>query len=283
MASSLTAQQVWQSPSGEDFLHFNNPSGGGVLSYIDSTGTFNGPVSGAITGNITGNVTGNVTGNTSGFVTASAGVAATPSIFINAGVAPTTPAAGAVWIDSQGVPSFSEVSGSTIRVSGALTVLNAQAPLTAVTTAQNLLSFSLPAGLLNVAAKTLRISGTGIFTNSSGSTANVTIASSVAAVSTSTVSTGATVVTGITNGQFEFDIMLQTATTGATGAINGHQTQSFQIATTLGSALAYYADQLTGNSSSVNLTTADTLLVTIASTQSLASVTLLQGLIEILN
>lgn len=41
MASTATAQQVWQSPAGEDFLHLIAPSGGAVVGYIDSNGVYN--------------------------------------------------------------------------------------------------------------------------------------------------------------------------------------------------------------------------------------------------
>lgn len=42
MTSTVTAQQVWQSPAGEDFLHLITPNGGAVVGYIDANGNYNG-------------------------------------------------------------------------------------------------------------------------------------------------------------------------------------------------------------------------------------------------
>jgi len=57
----------------------------------------------------------------------------------------------------------------------ALTVINAQTALTAITTAQNLISKALNAGFLNRAGRTLLITVYGIFTTPAG-TPNLTFA-----------------------------------------------------------------------------------------------------------
>lgn len=171
-------------------------------------------------------------------------------------------------------------SGTTQALQTAIAILQAQAALTAVTTAQTLLNANLPAGMLNKLNRTLLITGTAIFTTAG--TPQITIVLKLGAVTLLTIQTPA-IGAAQTNGQIQFALTLSVASTGAAGTLEVHGSLSVQGGGTLAASVPQYFDQNIAVSSAVNLTAALALTATIASTVSLSSAQLRQGTIEVLN
>ena len=212
-----------------------------------------------------------------------ASVAGRASINIPAGTAPTTSVAGDYWYDST-QKSLAEgmVAGASIFKSGVVASVGAQTALTTLTTIQTAYTKALPAALLSVVGKTLRVKGAGVFTNASGSSALVTLTISVLGTAF-VIATAADVITAITNGQFNFEMNFTTVSAGATGTVEAHGVLNIQKSATLTVALQTIADQITAVSGAIDLTAAGNLLIQFTSSQTLSSLTLRQASIEILN
>ena len=161
----------------------------------------------------------------------------------------------------------------------ALIILNAQTALTAITTAQNLISKALNAGFLNRTGRTLLLTGFGIFTTPAG-TPNLTFALTLGGVTLASITTANTAGSG-TNIPFQFSFEMTVASTGASGTIESHSTISAGITAVAAAAMATYADTNVAVSSAVNLTSALTLLVTIAASSTVTSAQLRLATIEI--
>lgn len=172
-------------------------------------------------------------------------------------------------------------SGTTQALECALVVLQALAALTTITTAQNLISQALNRGVLNKKNRTLRISGIAIFTTVQTSY-TVTIVLKLGAVTLATI-TSPTITNAQTNGQLEFDFVISVATSGAAGTLEVHGGIEVQGGSSVGVAVPRYMDQNVAVSSAVDLTSALTMTVSIASSAAMASAQLRQGLIEIVN
>jgi hypothetical protein len=188
---------------------------------------------------------------------------------------------GALIADVQtGVAELVDTQGNTHGLETSLLLLQAQTALTTITTAQTLFSLALLAGALNKTNRALRISGTIIFTVSTG-TPTTTIAVKLGTVTLFTVTTAA--LAASTGGQLAFEVLVSVAATGSSGTLEAHGQVVAQLSTALGTAVAQYQDQNTAVSSAVNLTSALTLAVTIAASTTMASAQLRQGLIEVIN
>jgi hypothetical protein len=170
--------------------------------------------------------------------------------------------------------------GNTHGLESTLLLLQAQTALATITTAQTLMSLALAAGALNKTNRALRVSGTVIFTVSTG-TPTATIVVKLGTVTLFTVTTAA--LAASTGGQLTFEVLISVATTGSSGTLEAHGEITAQLSTALGTAVAQYADQNTAVSSAVNLTSALTLAATIAASTTMASAQLRQGLIELVN
>jgi len=166
----------------------------------------------------------------------------------------------------------------------ALFVVQAQTALTTITTAQNLFSKALNPGALNKVNRTILISGSVIYT-SPGTTAPVlSFAVVLGGVTLCTITMGAISTTASTNMPINFWFELQTITTGTTATLETHGQVNANIsANTPAAAVTTYNDTNTAVSSAVNLVSAATLSVTIASTLTLTSMQLRQMTIEVLN
>lgn len=161
-------------------------------------------------------------------------------------------------------------------------VIQQQAALTTITTAQNLISSSLNAGSPNVKGRTVVIRGKLIYT-SPGTTAPVlSLALVLGGVTLCTVTLPAISTTASTNMpvEFEFTYVVATTGTGATITSSGEVIANIS-ANTPAAAASVYLDTNTAVSAAVNLTVANTLLVTIASTLTLTSAQLLYATIEL--
>lgn len=173
-----------------------------------------------------------------------------------------------------------DLSGNKCELVTMLSLLAAQTPVTAITTAQTLASLAFLAGAFNKVGRTLRISGTIIFTVSTA-TPTTTIAIKLGTVTLLTITTAA--LAASTNGQLTFQALLSVVAAGSAGTVEGHGTVKAQLSTALGTAIAEYADQVTTPATGVNLTSALTLAVTIAASSTMASAQLRQGLVEVVN
>jgi hypothetical protein len=157
-----------------------------------------------------------------------------------------------------------------------------QTALTAITTAQNLLSQSMGAGSLNVAGRSVRVRGTLMYSTTSTNVATITIALKLGSVTLCTITTAATNTAASTNLQIQFDFTFTVATTGTGATIQAHGRLDANIGTATSGAVTTYFDTNTGVSSAVDLTVAETLLVTIAASAAVPSATLLSASIDLL-
>jgi hypothetical protein len=159
-----------------------------------------------------------------------------------------------------------------------------QTALTAITTAQNLLTKAFAAGELNVAGRTLQISGKGIYSSAGGSTPTISIALTLGGVTLATLTSSAINTAANTNLQFNFTFNVSVVSVGTSGTLVTTGVLNINLsANTPGAALTQFADQNTGVSSAVNLTTAETLAVTIAASAAVASAQLQLGSVQILS
>jgi hypothetical protein len=166
----------------------------------------------------------------------------------------------------------------------ALLVEGAPTALTTITTAQNLLSKSIPAGALNKLLRTLRICGFLIYTTPGTTTPAMTIAVKLGAVTLCTITAAAFSSTASTNMPVQFVFTLTVTTTGSSGKFEGHGKVIANIsANTPAAAAAMYLDTGTAASSAIDLTIAETLTVTIAANSAISSAQLRQLTVEIVN
>ena len=173
-----------------------------------------------------------------------------------------------------------DAQGNTHGVESTLLLLQAQTALTTITTAQTLMSLAFLAGALNKTNRTLRISGTVIFTTAG--TPTITLSIKLGTVTLVAILTPA-IGNAQTNGQMAFEIIVSVATTGSSGTLETHGELNVQGGSALSAGVVQYLDQNTAVSSAVNLTSALTLAVTLAASTTVSSAQLRQGLIEVIN
>lgn len=162
-----------------------------------------------------------------------------------------------------------------------LLTLLTQAPLTAITTAQNLFTQNLNSFLMNRVNRSMRIRGRGIYTSPGTTTPIITIAILLGATTMVSVSTAALSATATTNGQFSFEFYLTTTAGGAGGAMEAHGEVDMNIsAGTLGAALSQFLDQNTGVVS-VNVASALTLSAQISANSVITSAKLINATIDL--
>lgn len=164
----------------------------------------------------------------------------------------------------------------------ALAVLGVQTALTAITTAQTLLSYAFGAGALNVLGRTLLVRGSLIYSTTSANVATITIAVKLGSVTIATITTAATNTTASTNLPVQFEFYLTVAAVGASGTLVGIGRVDANIGTAAAAAVASYLATTTAASSAVNLLTAETLTVTIAGGAAIPSAQLLNATVEVL-
>jgi hypothetical protein len=173
-----------------------------------------------------------------------------------------------------------DTAGNTHGMESTLLMLNAQTALATITTAQTLMSLALLAQALNKKTRTLRISGSLVFTVSSG-TPTVAIAIKLGSVTLATITSAA--LQAVTNGQVFFEFLVSVVTTGASATLETHGNIVVQLGATNTPAVAQYNDINTAVSSAVDLTAAETLAVTIVGSTTIAAATLRQALVELIN
>jgi hypothetical protein len=180
-----------------------------------------------------------------------------------------------------------ETSGSSRALAAARSaqaVIGAQTALATVTTAQNLISRNLNAGVLNKLGRTFIIKGWLIYTTPGTTTPTLTIALTLGGVTLISIVTAGLSATASTNMPTYFEFTFQTVSTGPTGTIEAHGQVNANIsANTPAAALAQYVDNNIAVSSAVNLNSALALAVTVAGSSAITSIQLRQATIEVVN
>lgn len=162
----------------------------------------------------------------------------------------------------------------------AMLVLGPQTALTAITTAQTLLSKAFGAGFLSVVGRTLHVRIYFIYTTAGTTQPVITFALTLGGVTLCSIPTVALSATAGTNlgGMVEFDLTVATA--GSAGTIEAH---GFTLAnfSTAGSGSGGFNDTNAAVSSAINLTTALTLTATVAATLAVSSLQVRQATVEV--
>lgn len=165
-----------------------------------------------------------------------------------------------------------------LAASGA--VLGPQTALTAITTAQTLLSKLFAAGALNYVGASVNVSGTLIYSTTSANVATISLAITLGGVTLATITTAATNTAASTNLPINFSFTITVVTIGASGTLIAVGNVNANIGTAASGATTNYASTTTAPSSAVNLLAADTLTVTIAASAAIPSATLLNATIQ---
>ena len=161
-------------------------------------------------------------------------------------------------------------------------LLTAQTALTAVTTAQTLFTKALNAGELNMSGRTYSLTGYGIYTFAGGSTPNITFTLTLGGVTIATVVAGALNTAASTNMPFDFSFTFTVATTGSSGTVEAHGYVDMNLtANTPAGVMSYFRDVNTAVSAAIDLTAADTLALTVASGNAIASIQLRLATLEV--
>jgi hypothetical protein len=206
---------------------------------------------------------------------------------IESGVLSKTPidSPGAILVDPASGALGVVNNGRTVTVSQAsLLSLAAQTALTNITTAQNLFSQAIAAGLLNKVGRTFLVTLYGTYNFAGGSTPTITIALKLGSVTLATITTAAINTAASTNLQFQATFQCTVVSTGTGATLEVHGQLAINIsANTPGAALAAYADQNTAVSSGVDLTISENLVATIASSGTLSGAQLRSATVELMS
>jgi hypothetical protein len=171
-------------------------------------------------------------------------------------------------------------AGVAASLQAALTVIPFQTALTAITTLQKLVNYSLNAGVLNKQARTLEVSGQIIFTVATG-TPTMAISLGLGTTTLCTITSGA--LQAGTNLPCTFTFAITTASTGAAGTMESHGLLTVQLGATPPVAVTQYLDTNVAVSSAVALNTALSLVVGITGSTAIASAQLRQFILQLLN
>jgi hypothetical protein len=161
-----------------------------------------------------------------------------------------------------------------------LQALGIQPALANVTTARPLLSQVFGAGALNVAGRTIRVSGSLIYSTTASNDATITLTVGLGG-SGATITTAATNAAASTNLPINFSFTLTVAATGAAGSMVVLGSVNADIGTTDTAAIATYLAPTAGTSGPTDFLTAETLTLTIAASAALPSVQLLNAMVEL--
>jgi hypothetical protein len=137
------------------------------------------------------------------------------------------------------------------------------------TSAQNLMSWAVPAGGLNKLLKSLRVFCRGLYTTQSAQTPTMTFTLKLGSVTLATWLTTATTAS-VTNLAWQIEAWLTTATIGASGNLEGHGQLQVRLGTGAG-ASTDFLDTNTAVSSNLDLTASQTLQLTVTFSTNAAS------------
>lgn len=132
-----------------------------------------------------------------------------------------------------------------------------------VTTDQNLMSASVPAGTLNRVGRSLRVWCAGVYSTPAAQTEIITVKVKFGALTLISIPIPSQSFTA-TNNQFNISALLSTQTNGATGVFESHGNLVIDLG--IGNLVAdsVFADQNTAVSGTIDLTAAQTLQITVA-------------------
>lgn len=128
--------------------------------------------------------------------------------------------------------------------------------------AQNLMSLTVPAGALSAIGRTVRIAGAGVYTTQAGQTPTITITVKLGALPLAVWTSSATTASA-TDMPFNFFLDLTSVTLGVSATMEAHGNMIFNLGTTAGVDSEIYPDTNTAVLSSVDLTGALILQVTV--------------------
>lgn len=166
----------------------------------------------------------------------------------------------------------------------AIEALGPQTALTAITVAQDLISFTLPSWLLNRTLRRMRIRGRGIYTSPGTTTPVITLALSLGGTGVCSIASAALSSTASANMPFAFEFEVVSIVTGAAGAIEVHGKMQMNItANTPAAAAATYLDANDAETTAFSLEEELALLVTVAANSAISSLQLRDAVIEMLN
>lgn len=123
-----------------------------------------------------------------------------------------------------------------------LAASGSQPPLSAITTAQTLVSYALNAGLLNRKGRKLMVRGKLVYNTTSANVATITIALTLGGVTLCTITTAATNTAASTNLPVSFEFLLKVTSTGVAAAIFTHGEVKADIGTAASTAIAHFLD-----------------------------------------
>lgn len=170
----------------------------------------------------------------------------------------------AVVLDAQNNHLYSSGTAKQLRLLHKTAVnLAAQTALTAITTAQTLLSQAFNAGELNVIGRRLRVTLWLIYSTTSTNVATLSFALTLGGVTLCTITTAATNTAASSNLPIKVEFDLNVVSLGASATLESHGRVDANIGTAAAAAVATYLDTNTAVSAAVNLLTAPTLTVTI--------------------
>ena len=199
----------------------------------------------------------------------------------NEGTAPTgLAAADEQWGDSttHGF-NYNANNGGVSSFSGAWNCTNVT-PVTVsanVTTDQNLMTCTIPAGTLNRTLRTMKVSLAGVYSTPAASTAVITVKVKVGSLTVATWTSTALAGIQATNDQFNVeDAKFTVQTAGASGAFEAHGNLVIDLGVGNTVADSVFADVNTATVGTVDLTASQTLQVTIAFSAASASNTATQ-------
>lgn len=126
---------------------------------------------------------------------------------------------------------------------------------------QDLMSVDLPAGVLNRLGKVLHLTAAGLWTSQAGQTPLLRFRVFYGSTQLISIETNA-VAAAKTNFAWSLEAFLVTASTGATGTLECYGLLSILLTDAAGSSSEVYNDRVTGASSAVDLTAAETVQIT---------------------
>lgn len=132
-----------------------------------------------------------------------------------------------------------------------------------VSTAQNLVAFAMPAGLMQSANATIRVSGSGTYSLGAASTVAIGIkictvsgCGSGTTVTPCLWTTASNTNTSVTS-TFNFSCLIGTSTAGASGKVIGKGALQIEVGAANTAASSVFGDVTTAESSAIDLTAAD--------------------------
>lgn len=210
-----------------------------------------------------------------------------------AGPPPTAPVDGDDWYDSsQNAEAFRQSTNTTVFRGGAISGCINITPVTVnanSTAGQNLMSCTIPAGLLNTIGKTLKVWIAGFYTIPSGGTGGtMTMSVQIAGSDICKRTPGANYVAASTNNPWEMSCYITTQTAGASGKFEAQGVYNILNNLTQTASAATYPvlNTSTVPTGTVDTTIAETLqvVVTFSTNQSTAnSATQRQLIVEVVN